>query len=57
MNPLEAALAVARSAVRTTLFGGMKAETYPGTPQYIEGVAYWVPDNRAAAPLIDETIE
>ena len=57
MNPLEAALAVARFAIGTILFGGMKAETFPGTPQYVEGVAYWVPDNKAAAPLIDETIE
>ena len=57
MNPLGIALTAPRFALRTALFGGMEAETYPGTPQYIEGVAYWVPDNRSAVPLIEETIE
>ena len=57
MNPLEIALTASRFAIRTILFEGMEAETYPGTPQYIGGVAYWVPDNRSAVPLIEETIE
>ena len=57
MNPLEVALTVSRFAVKSWLFGSLGAETYPGTPQYIEGIAYWMPDNEAAAPLIEESIE
>ena len=57
MNPLEVALTVARFAVKSWLFGSLEAETYPGTPRYIEGIAYWVPDKEAAAPLIEESIE
>ncbi len=53
---------VARYVIRTGVFSGLlgrsvEADTYPGTPQYIEGVAYWVPDEETAAPLIEETIE
>src|SRR5215217_3644598 len=40
MNPFEAA----RLAVRLAVSGGSNAEIYPGTPQYINGISYWVPD-------------
>ena len=53
MNPLE----IARFVLRMGLFGGLEVETYPGTPQYIGGIAYWVPDKETAAPLIEKTIE
>src|SRR5919112_2537086 len=43
MSPFEAA----RFAVRFGLSGGTNAEIYPGTPQYINGVSYWVPDAAA----------
>ncbi|MGB3633016.1 MAG: LCP family protein [Rubrobacteraceae bacterium] len=53
---------VARYVIRTGVFSGLlgrslEADTYPGTPQYIEGVAYWVPDEESASPLIEQTIE
>lgn len=58
MNALEVARYVVRTGVLTGLLGGSVAvETYPGSPQYIEGVAYWVPNEETAAPLIEETIE
>lgn len=58
MNFFEVSRYVIRTGVLTGLLGGStEVETYPGTPQYIEGVAYWVPDKDAAAPLIEETIE
>ena len=55
-------LEVARFAIRTWVLSGLlggsaEVEIYPGTPQYIEGVAYWVPNKEATAPLIEETIE
>jgi len=40
MNSLE----LARFAVRMRLPGGVEAEIYPGAPQYIDGISYWVPD-------------
>ncbi len=41
MGPFEAA----RFAIRLALSGGASnAELYPGAPQYINGVSYWVPD-------------
>jgi LCP family protein required for cell wall assembly len=53
---------VARYVIRTGIFSGLlgksaEVDTYPGVPQYIEGIAYWVPDVEAAAPLIEKTIE
>ncbi len=57
MNFLEAVLVVARFALRGALSGSLEAETYPGTPQYIEGVAYWVPDREATASVLEETIQ
>ena len=53
MNPLEAA----RFAVRTRLSGVGDAELYPGTPQYIGGISYWVPDKEAGDRVVSETIE
>jgi polyisoprenyl-teichoic acid--peptidoglycan teichoic acid transferase len=53
INPLEAA----RFAIRMRLSGGTKAELYPGTPQYIGGISYWVPDRKAGEQVIEETIE
>ena len=55
-------LEVTRFAIRTWVLSGLlggsaEVEIYPGTPQYIEGVAYWVPDEETAASLIEETIE
>jgi LCP family protein required for cell wall assembly len=53
MNPLEAT----RFAIRMRLLGATEAEIYPGTPQYIGGISYWVPDRKAGEQLIEETIE
>ncbi|CAA9452996.1 MAG: Cell envelope-associated transcriptional attenuator LytR-CpsA-Psr, subfamily M [uncultured Rubrobacteraceae bacterium] len=53
MNPLEAA----RFAVRTRLSGIGDAELYPGTPQYIGGISYWVPDKEAGDKVVAQTIE
>jgi polyisoprenyl-teichoic acid--peptidoglycan teichoic acid transferase len=53
MNPLEAA----RFALRMRLSGGVEAEIYPGTPQYIGGISYWVPDREAGQQVVEETIE
>ena len=53
MNPLEAT----RFAIRMRLSGATEAEIYPGTPQYIGGISYWVPDRKAGEQVIKETIE
>ncbi len=53
MNPLEAA----RFAVRTRLSGIGDAELYPGTPKYISGVSYWIPDKEAGDRIVSQTIE
>ena len=53
MNPLEAA----RFAVRTRLSGIEEAELYPGVPQYIGGISYWVPDKNAGDRIVSQTIE
>jgi polyisoprenyl-teichoic acid--peptidoglycan teichoic acid transferase len=53
MNPLEAT----RFAIRMRLTGSTEAEIYPGTPQYIGGISYWVPDLKAGKQVIEETIE
>lgn len=52
MNPLEAA----RFAIRTRLSGIEEAKLYPGTPQYIEGISYWVPDKEAGQRVVDQTV-
>ena len=53
MSPFEAA----RFAVRFGLSGGTNAEIYPGTPQYINGVSYWVPDAAAGRRVVAATVE
>ncbi len=53
MNPLEAA----RFAIRTRLSGIEEAELYPGAPQYIEGISYWVPDKQAGDEVVAQTVE
>src|ERR687893_2567501 len=53
MNPLQAA----RFAIQMRLAGGVEAEVYPGTPQYIGGISYWVPDREAGQQVVEETIE
>ena len=53
MNPLQAA----RFAIRTRLSGIEEAELYPGTPQYIEGISYWVPDKQAGDEVVAQTVE
>jgi LCP family protein required for cell wall assembly len=53
MNPLEAA----RFAARTRLSGIEDTELYPGTPQYIGGISYWVPDKEAGDRVVSQTIE
>jgi LCP family protein required for cell wall assembly len=53
MNPLQAA----RFGVQYALWGrGDPVELYPGAPQYIEGISYWVPDENAGQQMVDETI-
>lgn len=52
MNPLEAA----RFLVQIRLAGERPAAIYPGTPQYIEGISYWVPDTAAGEEVMRETI-
>ena len=53
MNPLQAL----RFAMRTGLSGTGEAELYPGTPQYIDGISYWVPDRAAGAEVVSRTVE
>ena len=53
MNPPEAA----RFAIRTRLSGIGDAELYPGTPKYIGGISYWVPDKKTGDRVVSETIE
>jgi LCP family protein required for cell wall assembly len=52
MNPLEAA----RFALRMRLSGVVGTEIYPGFPQYIGGISYWVPDREAGQRVVEETI-
>jgi LCP family protein required for cell wall assembly len=53
MSPPEAAL----FAIKMRLSGSVEAEIYPGTPQYIGGISYWVPDKEAGRRVVEETIE
>jgi anionic cell wall polymer biosynthesis LytR-Cps2A-Psr (LCP) family protein len=53
MNPFEAA----RFAARFGLSGGTNAEIYPGTPQYINGISYWVPDPVAGERVVETTVQ
>lgn len=53
MNPLEAI----RFVVRLMLSGGVaRAEIYPGTPQYIGGISYWVPEPVAGQRVVAATV-
>lgn len=52
MNPLEAA----RFLIQLGLAGELPADTYPGTPQYIDGISYWVPDKSSGEQVMRETI-
>ncbi|MDX5892809.1 LCP family protein [Rubrobacter radiotolerans] len=52
MNPVRAAFFAARVGV----FGIGETEIYPGTPQYIDGISYWVPDREAGERVVQETI-
>ena len=53
MRPFEAA----RFAIRLVLSGGASnAELYPGSPQYINGVSYWVPDTATGERVVAATV-
>jgi polyisoprenyl-teichoic acid--peptidoglycan teichoic acid transferase len=52
MNPLGAVWFV----VRASLLGGGGAEIYPGSPQYIGGISYWVPDTVAGQRVVEATV-
>lgn len=53
MNPVEAAL----FAARMRFSPGAEAEIYPGEPQYIDGVSYWVPYRESGAEVVARTVE
>lgn len=52
MNPLEAA----RFLIQLRLAGERPSATYPGTPQYISGISYWVPDKGSGEQVMRDTI-
>ncbi len=53
MGPFEAA----RFAIRLAVLGGTSnSELYPGAPQHINGVSYWVPDTVAGQRVVEATI-
>lgn len=52
MNPLEAA----RFLIQLRLAGERATDIYPGTPQYINGISYWVPDTNSGEQIMRETI-
>ena len=53
MNPFEAV----RFVVRLAFSGSDNAEIYPGTPQYINGISYWVPDPVAGKRVVGATVQ
>lgn len=53
LNPLQ----MARLAVQFGFSGEVPREIYPGTPQYISGVSYWIPDPSAGEAAVEETID
>jgi LCP family protein required for cell wall assembly len=53
MSPFEAA----QFAIRLALSGASNAEIYPGTPQYIDGISYWVPDTLTGQRMVSNTIK
>ncbi len=52
MNPIETGF----FAVRVGLQGIGEVAIYPGVPQYIDGISYWVPDENAGPQAVEETI-
>lgn len=53
INPLQAA----RFALQALIWGlGEPSELYPGSPQYIDGISYWVPDKDAGREVVEQTI-
>ena len=53
-GPFEAA----RFTIRLAVLGGTSnSELYPGTPQYINGVSYWVPDTATGQRVVEATVE
>jgi LCP family protein required for cell wall assembly len=54
MNPVELAIFGTRIGLSR---GGMTTELYPGMPQYIDGISYWVPDTSAGQQVVAETID
>jgi hypothetical protein len=53
MGPFEAP----RFAIRLAVLGGTSnSELYPGAPQYVNGVSYWVPDTVAGQRVVEATI-
>jgi LCP family protein required for cell wall assembly len=53
MGPFEAA----RFAIRLVILGGTSnSELYPGAPQFINGVSYWVPDTTTGQRVVEATI-
>jgi LCP family protein required for cell wall assembly len=53
MGPWEATL----FAIRFVLFrGGSEPEIYPGTPQYIGGISYWIPDTGTGQRVVTATV-
>jgi polyisoprenyl-teichoic acid--peptidoglycan teichoic acid transferase len=53
MSPFEAT----RFAIRLALSGASDPEIYPGTPQYIDGISYWVPDTVAGQRVVEATVQ
>ncbi|HET7480506.1 MAG TPA: LCP family protein [Rubrobacteraceae bacterium] len=53
MNPI----AALRFAIRMRLADMGEAELYPGTPKYIDGISYWVPDKDAGREVVTRTVE
>jgi len=54
MSPFEAT----RFAIRLALLGGASnSELYPGIPQYINGVSYWVPDTATGQRVVEATVK
>jgi len=53
MNPLKAV----RFAIQMRIYGMGEAELYPGAPQYIDGISYWVPDRKSGDQVVEQTIE
>ncbi|WP_119070187.1 LCP family protein [Rubrobacter indicoceani] len=52
MNPVQTGF----FAGRVGLQGIGEVAIYPGVPQYIDGISYWVPDENAGPQAVEETI-